>query len=59
MISNNYLTWFKFLDGQGYENTVTNLKDMLITSCSFKDNETYDSLRKAKVSYIDLKLQNW
>jgi transposase-like protein len=47
---NNYLAWFKFLDMKGHEDNITNLKDMLITSCLYQVNETYNSLRLAKFS---------
>lgn len=35
---NNYLAWSKFLDMKGYEDSISQLKDMLITSCLYKVN---------------------
>ncbi|MCC5909276.1 MAG: IS1595 family transposase [Clostridiaceae bacterium] len=47
---NNYLTWFKFLDSVGYENTINCIKEMLITGCLHKVYDTYHSIRTAKFS---------
>ncbi|APH13378.1 insertion element domain protein [Clostridium sporogenes] len=46
----NYLTWFRFLDSNGFDNTDKNIKDMFITSCLYKVDETFNSLRLAKFS---------
>ena len=44
----NYLGWFKFLDGNGFKDTEKNIKDMLVTSCLYNESETYESLRLSK-----------
>lgn len=42
---NNYLTWFQFLDAIKYKNDNTTISKMLIESCMFKMNETYEKIR--------------
>lgn len=42
----NYLSWFRFLDSNGFEDTEKNIRNMLINSCCYRENETYKSFYK-------------
>jgi transposase-like protein len=44
----NYLSWFRFLDSNGFEDSDKNIRNMMINSCLFRENETYNSLRLSK-----------
>lgn len=44
----NYLSWFRFLDCNGFENTQKNIRNMMINACIYKENETFESLRLSK-----------
>ncbi|MDQ0914615.1 transposase-like protein [Paenibacillus sp. V4I5] len=41
----HYLAWFRYLDNKEYENTTSNKKHMLVSSCLFTVNETNTKLR--------------
>lgn len=43
----NYLAWFRYLDSKEYENTASNKKNMLVSSCLFPVKETNAHLRQA------------
>ncbi|SMF85558.1 ISXO2-like transposase domain-containing protein [Paenibacillus uliginis N3/975] len=42
----HYLAWFRYLDSKEYENTTSNKKNMLVTSCLFSVKETNARLRR-------------
>ena len=46
----NYLAWFRYLDSKEYENTTSNKKNMLISSCLFPVKVTNTYLRQASFS---------
>lgn len=46
----HYLAWFRYLDSKEYENTTSNKKSMLVTSCLFTINFTNVSLRQSDVA---------
>ncbi|MNP17751.1 ISXO2-like transposase domain protein [compost metagenome] len=46
----HYLAWFRYLDSKEYENTTSNKKNMLVTSCLFTVHETNTKLRLASFS---------
>jgi transposase-like protein/IS1 family transposase len=46
----HYLAWFRYLDSKEYENTASNKKNMLITSCLFTETETNTNLRRSAFS---------
>jgi hypothetical protein len=46
----HYLAWFRYLDSKEYENTTSNKKNMLVTSCLFTVHETNTNLRRTSFS---------
>lgn len=46
----HYLAWFRYLDSKEYENTTSNKKNMLVTSCLFTVKETNTNLRRISFS---------
>jgi len=44
----DYLSWFRFLDRNGFEDNDRNIRNMIISSCGYKTNETYKTLRLSK-----------
>jgi len=46
----HYLAWFRYLDSKEYENTMSNKKSMLVTSCLFTVNFTNVGLRQCDVA---------
>ncbi len=44
----HYLAWFRFLEIEGFEGSVKNLKDMMISSCLYPVNETNETLRLSR-----------
>jgi len=44
----NYLSWFRFLDSNGFEDNDRNIRNMIVNSCGYKVNETYESLRLSR-----------
>jgi IS1 family transposase len=47
----HYLAWFRYIDNKEHENTASNKKNMLVTSCLFTVNETNQKLRQLAFSY--------
>ncbi|WP_372813307.1 IS1595 family transposase [Paenibacillus sp.] len=47
----HYLAWFRYLDSKEYENTMSNKKNMLVSSCLFTVKETNTNLRRASFSF--------
>lgn len=45
----HYLAWFRYLDNKEYENTSTNKKNMLVSSCLFSVKEINMNLRKTGI----------
>jgi hypothetical protein len=50
----HYLAWFRYLDSKEYENTTSNKKSMLVTSCLFTINVTNVSLRQSNAAILKL-----
>lgn len=46
----HYLAWFRFLEARGHENSIHNLKEMLMSACTYRINETYKTLRLSTFS---------
>jgi hypothetical protein len=46
----HYLAWFRYLDSKEYENTTSNKKNMLVTSCLFTVHETNTNLHRTSFS---------
>jgi len=46
----HYLAWFRYLDSKEYENTMSNKKSMLVTSCLFTVTFTNVGLRQCDVA---------
>ncbi|MFD0693332.1 IS1595 family transposase [Paenibacillus sp. GCM10027628] len=42
----HYLAWFRYLDSKEYENTTSNKKNMLVSSCLFSVKDTNARLRR-------------
>ncbi|MBP1989761.1 hypothetical protein J2Z66_001359 [Paenibacillus eucommiae] len=42
----HYLAWFRYLDSKEYENTASNKKNMLVSSCLFSVKDTNARLRR-------------
>jgi hypothetical protein len=42
----HYLAWFRYLDSKDYENTTSNKKNMLVSSCLFPVKDTNVRLRR-------------
>ena len=42
----HYLAWFRYLDSKDYENTTSNKKNTLVSSCLFSVKDTNSRLRR-------------
>lgn len=47
----HYLAWFRYLDSKEYENTASNKKQMLVSSCLFSVTDTNTKLRCSAFSH--------